>query len=82
MLIHHQDFPIYQNKVLGLQSDNHKTFLSRLSMVRDRLYDCSTVGLYLQRIDDIMNYKAPKNKRVNFAMQWGDPESIFAERAA
>ena len=69
-------------RVFHDKSYNHKTFLSRLSMVRDRLYDCSTVGLYLQRIDDIMNYKAPKNKRVNFAMQWGDPESIFAERAA
>jgi hypothetical protein len=69
-------------RVFHDKSYNHKTFLNRLNMVRDRLYDCSTVGLYLQRIDDIMNYKAPKNKRVNFAMQWGDPESIFAERAA
>jgi len=61
---------------------NHKIFLNKLNMVRDRLYDCSTVGLYLQRIDDIMNYQTPKNKRVNFATQWGDPDSIFSEKAA
>ncbi len=61
---------------------NHKIFINKLNMVRDRLYDCSTVGLYLQRIDDIMNYQTPKNKRVNFAMQWGDPESIFSDKAA
>ena len=67
-------------RVFHDKSYNHKTFLNRLNMVRDRLYDCSTVGLYLQRIDDIMNYKAPKNKRVNFTSQWGDPDSIFSER--
>ena len=67
-------------RVFHDKSYDHKTFLNRLNMVRDRLYDCSTVGLYLQRIDDIMNYKAPKNKRVNFTSQWGDPDSIFSER--
>lgn len=61
---------------------NHRMFLKKLSLVRDRLYDCSTVGLYLQRIDDIMNFSTPKNKRVNFAVQWGDPDSIFSEKAA
>ena len=59
---------------------NHKTFLKKLSLVRDRLYDCSTVGLYLQRIDDIMNYSTPKNRRVNFYYQWGDSDSIFQVR--
>jgi hypothetical protein len=56
---------------------NHKMFLKKLSLVRDRLYDCSTVGLYLQRIDDIMNYSTPKNKRTTFAQRWGDADSIF-----
>jgi hypothetical protein len=61
---------------------NHKTFLKKLSLVRDRLYDCSTVGLYLQRIDDIMNYSTPKNQRVNFYYQWSDSDSIFHVGAA
>lgn len=60
---------------------NHRTFLKKLSLVRDRLYDCSTVGLYLQRIDDIMNYSTPKNKRTGFALKYGDPDSIFMVRA-
>jgi hypothetical protein len=59
---------------------HHKTFLKKLSLVRDRLYDCSSVGLYLQRIDEIMNYSTPKNRRVNFYYQWGDGDSIFQER--
>jgi hypothetical protein len=61
---------------------NHKTFLKKLSLVRDRMYDCSGVGLYLQRIDDIMNYCTPKNQRVNFYYQWGDADSIFQVKAA
>ena len=61
---------------------NHKTFLKKLSLVRDRMYDCSGVGLYLQRIDDIMNYGTPKNQRVNFYYQWGDSDSIFQVKAA
>ena len=61
---------------------NHRTFMKKLGLVRDRLYDCSTVGLYLQRIDEVMNYSTPKNQRVNFYYQWGDPDSIFQVKAA
>ena len=69
-------------RVFHDSSYNHKTFLKKLSLVRDRLYDCSTVGLYLQRIDDIMNYQRPRNQRVNFYQHWGDSESIFHVEAA
>lgn len=59
---------------------NHKIFIKKLSLVRDRMYDCSTVGLYIQRIDDVMNYQQPKNKRTMFAQKWGDADAIFRER--
>ena len=56
---------------------NHKTFLRKLKLVRDRMYHCSTVGLYINRIDEVMNFQQPKHKRTMFAQKWGDSDSIF-----
>ena len=56
---------------------NHKTFLRKMSLVRDRMYHCSTVGQYITRIDEVMNYNSPKHKRTMFAQKWGDSDSIF-----
>ena len=56
---------------------DHKIFLKKLALVRDRLYHCSTVGLYINRIDEIMNYNSPKHRRTMFAQKWGDADAIF-----
>jgi len=41
------------------------------------VYHCSTVGLYITRIDEVMNFQQPKHKRTMFAQKWGDSDSIF-----
>ena len=61
---------------------DHKLFIKKLSPNRDIMYDCSTVGQYLQRIDDIFNKGSMKKNRVDFYHMWGDPDSIFQEAAA
>jgi len=56
---------------------NHKRFISNLEKVRDKLYDCSSVGDYLKRIQDVMNYGQLKNRRVDFYSRWNEPEALF-----
>tara|TARA_R100000030_G_scaffold100317_1_gene93076 strand:- start:596 stop:1369 length:774 start_codon:yes stop_codon:yes gene_type:complete len=60
---------------------NHKTFLHKLSLNRDLMYDCATVGQYLQRIDTIFNKGSLKKDRVNFSLRWEDADSLFSEVA-
>mgnify|MGYP003109544158 FL=1 len=61
---------------------NFKTFIHRLSLNRDAMYDCTTVGQYLNRIDAIYNKGALKKDRVKFAQRWEDEDPIFSEEAA
>jgi hypothetical protein len=46
------------------------------------MYDCTTVGQYLNRIDAIYNKGALKKDRVKFAQRWEDEDPIFSEEAA
>ena len=55
----------------------HKRFISNLEKVRDKLYDCSSVGDYLKRIQDVMNYNQLKNRRVDFYSRWNEPDALF-----
>ena len=61
---------------------NFRTFIHRLSLNRDAMYDCTTVGQYLHRIDAIYNKGALKKDRVKFAQRWEDEDPIFSEEAA
>ena len=60
---------------------NFRTFIHRLSLNRDAMYDCTTVGQYLNRIDAIYNKGALKKDRVKFAQRWEDEDPIFSEVA-
>ena len=64
-------------RVMNDPSYNHKRFISNLEKVRDKIYDCSSVGDYLKRIQDVMNYNQLKNRRVDFYNRWNEPDALF-----
>ena len=49
---------------MSIEEYNHRYFLKKMKSQRTRMVDCTSWKQYLALMEDIYNYRTPKDKRI------------------